>query len=190
MDPRKPVQQVDWDISLQVYCILSAGIIKGSNAEIVSEVTLQKELERIQFWITWKNFNFGYNLCKAFVKGLCKSSSPVFFLILLEKCICYDVSRLLLCLFYSLVFYCFLKLSRVFRKSLHSFQYPWDFNGLSKNYRKFSIVSKFWKFFWLGYFRLSDDCIVNFIIHWRQSFFVVFDLKIYENLFKLYCYGI
>ena len=42
---------------------------------------------------------------------------------------------------FSLVRWFFI-FAKVFQKSVHSFQCPWNFNGLSKNYRKFSKVSK------------------------------------------------
>ena len=77
-----------------------------------------------------------------------KNLTGMFLSILLEKCIFYDDSRLFRC--FSIVWWCFifLKLPIVLRKSLHSFQCPWDFNGLSKNYQKFSEVSKFSRLGW------------------------------------------
>ena len=79
---------------------------------------------------------------------ICEPRSPVFPSFLLAKCICYDIYRLFRCFFYSLVmFHFFLKLSIVFRKSLHSFQCPWDFNGQSFRFQSFQ---KFRKIFSTG----------------------------------------
>ncbi len=57
-----------------------------------------------------------------------------------------------------------MKLLIVFRKSLHSFQCPWDFNGLSKNYRKLSKVSKCFR---LG---LRDDAVTSAAIQVLKEF--------------------